>query len=161
MWVWHRGPVLRLWDSTVWWACPQSPVTFEPGQALLWAWHGVKDEAMAVTVAEHTTGIVWEARREKGCEVGVTVVRWWCHTHTGNEVSSWVGRVVERLGSLWSCGGSAVLVGLFVDFRLPVNTWLGVSVLEAQDGGAVGVAWPFPSWLASSPLRALIKHIRL
>ena len=19
IWAWHRGPVLRLWDSTVWW----------------------------------------------------------------------------------------------------------------------------------------------
>ena len=27
--------------------------------------------------------------------MGVTVVRWCCHIHTGNEVSSCVGRVVE------------------------------------------------------------------
>ena len=68
--------------------------------------------------AEHTTGIVWKVRREerlRRCEVGVTVVRWCCHTHTGNEVSSCVGRVVERLRSLcvfWPCGCSAALVGL-------------------------------------------------
>ena len=30
--------------------------------------------------------------------------------------------------------------GFPVDFRWPVNTWLRVGVLEAQDGGAVGVA---------------------
>ena len=44
-----------------------------------------------------------------------------------------------------------VLVGLFVSFRWPVNTWLKVGVLEVQDGGAVGVVWPFPSGLASGP----------
>ena len=55
-----------------------------------------------------------------------------------------------------------VLVGgLPVDFRWPVNTWLRVGVLEAQDGGAVGVAWPFPSGLTSGPLRAFIEHFRL
>ena len=37
------------------WACPLSRVTFEPCQVLLWAWHGVKGEAMAVNEAEHTT----------------------------------------------------------------------------------------------------------
>ena len=71
-----------LWDSTVWWACPPSRVTFEPCQVLLWAWHGVKGEAMAVNEAEHTTGIVWKVRREerlRRCEVGVTVVGWCCH----------------------------------------------------------------------------------
>ena len=53
---------------------------------------------MAVNEAEHTTGIVWKVRREEGlrrCEEGVTVVRWCCHTHTGNKVSSCVGRVVH------------------------------------------------------------------
>ena len=67
---------------------------------LLWAWHGVKGEAMAVNKAEHTSGIVRREERLRRSEVGVTVVRWCCHTHTGNEVSSCVGRVVERLGSL-------------------------------------------------------------
>ena len=79
------------------WACLPSRVTFQPCRVLLWAWHGLKGEAMAV---EHTTGIMWKVRREEGlqrCEVGVTVVRWCCHTHTGNEVSSCVGKVVETL----------------------------------------------------------------
>ena len=98
----------------------------------------------------------------KGYE-GVTVVRWCCHTHTGNEVSSCVGRVLERLPvcilALWiQCGLSGIVCGLPVDSRWPVNTWLRAGVLEAQDGGAVGVAWPFPS---GSPLRALIEHFRL
>ena len=66
IWAWHRGPVLRPWDPElngevgVRWACPLSLVTFEPCQVLLWAWHGVKGEAMAVNEAEHTTGIVWK-----------------------------------------------------------------------------------------------------
>ena len=80
--------------------CPLSRVTFEPGQVLLWAWHGVKVEAMAINEAERTTGIVWKVRREERLRrwvVGVTVVRWSCHTHTGSEVNSCVGRVVERL----------------------------------------------------------------
>ena len=69
-----------------------SCVTFEPRRLLLWAWHGVKGEAMAVNEAEHT-GIVWKVLREERlqkCELGVTVVRWCssCHTHTGNEMSS-------------------------------------------------------------------------
>ena len=79
-----------------------SRVTFEPCRVLLWAWHVVLGEPMAVNGAEHT-GIVWKVRREeklRRCEVGVTVVRWCCHTQTGNEVSSCVGRVVERLRSL-------------------------------------------------------------
>ena len=41
-----------------------SRVTFEPRQVLLWAWHEVEGEAMAVNEAEHTTGIVWKVRRE-------------------------------------------------------------------------------------------------
>ena len=104
---------------------------------------GVKGEAMAVNEAEHTTGNVWKVRREERllrCEVGVTVVRWCCHTHTGNEV---------------------MLCVYPVDFWWPVNTRLRMGVLEAQDGGAVGVAWPFPSGLASGPLRALIEHFQL
>ena len=42
-----------------------SPVTFEPCRLLLWAWHGVKGEAMAVNE-------VWKVRREEGYEG----VRW-------------------------------------------------------------------------------------
>ena len=64
------------------------------------------------------------------------------------------------------CGFSGIVCGLPVDFWWPVNTWLRVGglrvgVLEAQDGGAVGVAWPFPSVLASGPLRAFIEHFWL
>ena len=107
--------------------------------------------------AEHTTGIVWKVRREerlRRCVVGVTVVMWCCHTHTGNEVSSCVGGVVKRLQSLsvsfavalWmQCGFGDIVCGLLGNFRWPVNTWLRVGVLEAQDGAAVGMAWPFPS----------------
>ena len=53
-----------------------------PFQVLPWAWYGVKGEAMA---AEHTTGIVQKVLREewlRTCEVGVTVDRWCCFTHT-------------------------------------------------------------------------------
>ena len=85
----------------------------------------------------------------------VTVVGWCCYTHAGYEVSSCV---VKRLPSL--CVMQCGLVGLFVGFRWPVNAWLRVGVLEAQDGGAVGVAWPFPSGLASGPLRAFSEHFR-
>ena len=95
IWAWHREPVL---DGEV--GVSPVSVTFEPCQVLLWAWDGVKGEAMAGNEAEH---IVWKVRREERlprCEVGVTVVRWCCYTHTGNEVSSCVGRVVERLRSL-------------------------------------------------------------
>ena len=42
-------------------ACPVA-CDFEPCQVLLWAWHGVIGEAMAVNKAEHTTGIVWKVR---------------------------------------------------------------------------------------------------
>ena len=70
-------------------------------------------------------------------------------------------KAAKSLCVFWPCGGSVVLVGLFVSFRWPVNTWLRVGVLEAQDGGAVGVAWPFPSGIASGPLRAFIEHFRL
>ena len=46
---------------------------------------------------------------------------------------------------------------LLVDFRWPVNTWLRISVLEAQaDGAAVCVTWPFFSGLASDPLPPLL-----
>ena len=58
---------------------------------------------MTVNDAKDTTGIVWKVRREerlRRCEVGVTVVRWCCHTHTGNKVRSCVCRVVKRLRSL-------------------------------------------------------------
>ena len=52
-----------------------SRVTFQPCLVLLWAWHGVKGEAMAVNEAEHTTGIVWREERLRRYKVGVTVVR--------------------------------------------------------------------------------------
>ena len=67
-------------------------------------------------------------------------------------MSSCVGRVVERMRShifvcilalLMQCGFSEIVCGLPVDFQWPLNTWLRVGVLEAQDGGAVGMAWPF------------------
>ena len=75
----------------------------------------------------------------------------------------WKGcQVFVRLLALWMrCGYTGIVCGLPVDFRWPVYTWLRVGVLEAQDGGAVGVAWPFPSSLASSPLRAFIEHFLL
>ena len=69
---------------------------------------------MAVNEAEHTTGIVSKVRREETlqrCEVGVTVVSWCCHTHTGNEVSSCVGGKAAKSGCTldavrfkWDCG---------------------------------------------------------
>ena len=64
-----------------------SPVRcyLEPHQVLLWAWHGVKSEAIAVNEAECITGVVWKVRREERlqkCEVGITVGRWCCPIHT-------------------------------------------------------------------------------
>ena len=53
------------------WAFPQSRGTFEPCQMLLWAWHWVKGEAMAV-MRQHTTGIVGRYGERKGYEG----VRW-------------------------------------------------------------------------------------
>ena len=101
-----------------------------------------------------------ERKRLRRCEVGVTVVGWCCHTHTGNEVSSCVGRVAAKsVCILAQCGFSGIVCGLPVDFRWPVNTSLSVGVLEAQDGDAVGVAWSFPSGLASGPLSAFIVGI--
>ena len=58
--------------------------------------HGVKGEAMA---SEGVRKVRREERLRR-YEEGVTVVRWCCHNYTGNEVSSCVGRVVERLQSL-------------------------------------------------------------
>ena len=83
----------------------------------------------------------------------MTVVKLCCHTYTGNEVCFCVGRVVERsLCALWiQCG-----FGEIVDFRWRVNTWLRMGVL---DGATVGVAWPFPSGLASGPLRASLQAL--
>ena len=49
------------------------------------------------------------------------------------------------------CGFSGIVCGLPLDFRWPVNSRLRMGVLEAQGGAAVGVAWLFPSGLASSP----------
>ena len=86
-----------LWEGR--WACPPSAVTFDPRQVLPWAWQGVKGEAMAVNEAENATGFVRTVRQGDGLrrrEVGVTVGRLCCSTHTGSEVSSCVGGVVER-----------------------------------------------------------------
>ena len=64
--------------------------------------------------------------------------------------------------ALWmQCIFWGIFCWLPVDFRWPVNTRLRIGVLEAQDGAGVGVTWPFPSGLASGPLRALIEHFRL
>ena len=92
IWAWHRGPVLgRCGRSEV----GVSRVTFEPRQVLMWAWHGVKGETMAVNKAECTTGSV--------------EMRWSC-----------VGIVAERPRSLcilalWMQWGSSGIV-----CRLPV-----------------------------------------
>ena len=59
----------------------------------------IKGEAMAVNEADYTSVIVWTLGPEDGqqrCEVGVIVWRC-CSAHTGNEVSSCVGGVVEWL----------------------------------------------------------------
>ena len=49
---------------------------------------------------------------------------------------------------MWKLCG---FLGLFADFRWSVDTWLGMCVLEAQDGAVVGVFWPLPSKTFSSP----------
>ena len=68
-------------------------------------------------------------------------------------------KAAKSLCVFWPCGGSVVLVGLFVSFRWPVNTWLRVGVLEAQDGGAVGVAWPFPlQWTYIQKDKFCVSH---
>ena len=54
-----------------------------------------------------------------------------------------------------------LVCGLTVDFQWPVDNWLGMYILEAQDGAVVGVAWPLPSDQASSTLRILNEHFRL
>ena len=66
----------------------------------------------------------------------------------------WKGcQVFVCILALWmQCGFSGIVCGF------PVASQ---HLVEAQDGGAVGVAWPFPSGLASSPLRAFIEHFRL
>ena len=74
-WAWHKGPVrLRAGlDGDV--GVSLSRVSFKLCQVLLWAWHGVKGEAIVVNKAERTTGIVWKVWREERlriCDVGVT-----------------------------------------------------------------------------------------
>ena len=56
-----------------------------------------------------------------------------------------------------------VFVGLFVWRTSGCQSTLQLrrGVLEAQDGVVVGVVWPFPSGLASGPLRTLNEHFRL
>ena len=54
---------------------------------------------MAVNEAGYTSVIVLTVapeKRQQRCEVGV-IVRCCCSSHTGNEVSSCVGGVVEQL----------------------------------------------------------------
>ena len=64
--------------------------------------------------------------------------------------------------ALWKlCDFCGIVCGLPEDFRWPVSTTLRMVVLEAQDGVVVGVVWPLPFGLASSPLRTLNEHIRL
>ena len=104
---------------------------------------------MAVNEADHTSVIVQTVRPEKRqqrCEVGVVVRRCSSSAHTGNEVSS----------CMKSC---VVFVGLLVGFQWPANTLLRMwSLPEVQDGVVVGMVWPLPSGLASSPLT---EHFRL
>ena len=74
-------------------------VTFYPRPAPRGPWQEVKGEAMAVNEAAYSGVIVWivgPKERQQRCEVGVVVRRWCCSAHTGNEVSSCVGGVVER-----------------------------------------------------------------
>ena len=90
------GPQLGRDDR---WACPPSGVTSDPSQVHWWAWQEVKGEAMTVNEADYTSMIVGTVGLEEGqrrCEVGVVVRRCCCSTHTGNEVSSCVGGVVEQ-----------------------------------------------------------------
>ena len=91
--------------SAGWFLCigegvhPQSSVTFDLHLVLVGAWQEIKGEAMAVNEAENTSAIVWRVgpeERQPRREVGVIVRRWCCSAHTGNEVSSCVGGVVER-----------------------------------------------------------------
>ena len=59
---------------------------------------------MAVNGADYTSVIVRTVgpeERQQRCEVGVVVRRCFCSAHTGNEVSSCVGSVVERSYAFW------------------------------------------------------------
>ena len=44
---------------------------------------------------------------------------------------------------------------LCVVFLWSVDTWLGICVLEAQDGAVVGVVWPLASSPASGKMNTL------
>ena len=73
-------------------------MTFDPWQLLLGACCEVKGEASSVNEADYTCVFVWTVgpeKRQRRCKVGVTVRRWCCSAHTGNEVSSCVGGVAE------------------------------------------------------------------
>ena len=76
------------WDDR--WACPLSCLTPDPCQVPCWAWQ-VKGEAMAVNGTDYTSVIVWTVG-----EGDVDVVVRCCSAHTGNEVNSCVGGVVEQ-----------------------------------------------------------------
>ena len=68
---------------------------------------------------------------------------------------------VKELCVFWRRGSCVVFVGLFVGFQWPVNAWLEMGVLEAQDDAVMGVVRLLPSGLASSLLRILNEHFQL
>ena len=74
---------------------------------LLGACQEVKGEAMAVNQADYTTVFVQTMGPEEKQQRHVVVRKWWCSTHTGNEVSSCVGSVAEGpcglVWFLWDC----------------------------------------------------------
>ena len=81
------------------WACPGFGVTFEPWQVLVGAWQEVKGEAMPVNEALYVGVIertVWPDGSRGWFEADVVSMTWCYPAHTGNEVSSCVGGVVER-----------------------------------------------------------------
>ena len=66
--------------------------------------------AMAGNEADCTSVFVWTVGPEEGqqrCEVGIVVSRWCCSAHTGNEVSSCMGGMAERLAL---CGQAPPLI---------------------------------------------------
>ena len=74
-------------------------MTFDPIHAC--ASVGVAGDQSEVNEADYISVIVRTVvgpeERQQRCEVGVVVRRCGCSTHTGNEVSSSVGSVVEQL----------------------------------------------------------------
>ena len=64
--------------------------------------------------------------------------------------------------ALWKlCGCCGIVCGLPVDSQWPVNTRLGMGVLEAQDGDVLGVDRLLPFGLSSGPIRILNEHFQL